>query len=60
MNPDPFVVIIPTSSSEGLKSMDRTVARHEIAVCIEKRIVTISIREKKGERGNKINIAPEK
>lgn len=29
------VVMTPTSSSEGLKSMDRTVDRHEIAVCVE-------------------------
>ena len=29
-------VITPTSSSEGLKSIDRTVDRHEIAVCVER------------------------
>lgn len=28
-------VMTPISSSEGLKSMDRTVDRHEIAVCLE-------------------------
>lgn len=37
LNLDSFVVINPTSSSEGLKSMDRTLARHEIAVCFEKK-----------------------
>jgi len=36
LNRESFVVMIPTSSSEGLKSMDRTLARQEMAVCFEK------------------------
>jgi len=34
LNVGSFEVITPTSSSEGLKSIDRTVDRHEIAVSI--------------------------
>lgn len=47
------LVIIPTSSSEGLKSMDRTVDRHEIAVCCKTRWKVVKKHKGKERRGNK-------
>lgn len=46
------LVMIPTSSSEGLKSMDRTVVRHEIAVCCKTRWMVVKKSMEGKRRGN--------
>lgn len=44
------LVMIPTSSSEGLKSMDSTAERHEIEVCCETRRLVKKARREGEER----------
>lgn len=55
MNFGSWEVITPTSSSVGLKSTDRTVDRHEMAVCVERERDVLKNCDRK-EKENKLNI----